>query len=107
MTNNQKIGGLIGLATRAGKIVFGTEACQTAIKKHKVKLLLIATDSAERTKKNFKNICEQYSLPIIEKLSIEELSKYIGKENKAIIGINDANFSKEILKIVNGGEVIG
>lgn len=38
---------------------------------------------------------------------IEELSKAIGKPNKAIVGIKEVNLSKEILKINNGGDVIG
>ncbi len=107
MINNQKVSGLIGLATRAGKVTFGAEACQTAIQKRKVKLVIIAADAAERTKKNFNDICQKYNVPIIEILDIEQLSNCIGKENKAIISINDINFSKEICKIVNGGEIIG
>ena len=39
--------------------------------------------------------------------TIEELSKAIGKNNKAILGILDENLSNEIQKINNGGEVIG
>ena len=38
---------------------------------------------------------------------IEELSKSIGKSNKAIIGVKDINIAKEIEKINNGGEFIG
>ena len=38
---------------------------------------------------------------------IEELSKSIGKSNKAVIGIKDLNLSNEIQKINNGGDVIG
>ena len=38
---------------------------------------------------------------------IDILSKAIGKSNKAIIGIVDSNLSNEILKINNGGEIIG
>ena len=33
--------------------------------------------------------------------------KSIGKKNKAIIGITDINFSKEIIKRFDGGDVIG
>ena len=107
MINNQKISGLIGLAARAGKVTFGTEACQTSIQKKKAKLLIIATDAAERTKKNFNDICQKYNVKIMEILNTEQLSKIIGKENKVVISINDVNFSKEICKIVNGGEIIG
>ena len=104
---NKKVCGLLGLATRAGKTVFGTEACKGEIEKRKLKLMIIAQDASDRTKKNFKEICEKANIQIVEALTIEELSKAIGKENKATVGVVDTNFSKEILKIINGGEVIG
>ena len=107
MKNNEKIKGLLGLARRAGKLIFGTEACISNIEKKKIKLILIASDAAERTKLNFENICEKYSIPILEVLDEEEMSKAIGRTNKVVVGIEDVNFSKEIVKIINGGEVIG
>ena len=39
--------------------------------------------------------------------TIENLSKAIGKSNKAIIGIKDKNLAKEIQKKYDGGDVIG
>lgn len=107
MTNSERLSGLLGLATRAGKIVFGTEACISSIEKNKVKLVIIAEDAADRTKNNFENICKKRGVLIKENMKIEELSKAIGKQNKAVIGITDVNFSNEMLKIINGGEVIG
>ena len=47
------------------------------------------------------------NIPIIIKGNIEELSKAIGKNNKAIIGVEDINIAKGIIKINDGGEVIG
>jgi len=102
-----KILGLLGLATRAGKSVFGTESSKEAIEKNKVKLIIVAEDAADRTKKNFKEICSKNNIPIRIKLTIEQISKSIGQSNKAIVGIKDINFSKEILKIIDGGEIIG
>ncbi len=107
MKNNKKVCGLLGLATKAGKIVFGSEACKSAIEKKKIKLVIIAEDASENTKSNYKRICEKENVPIYEALTIEEISNAIGKNNKAIIGISDINFSNEISKIINGGEVIG
>ena len=107
MTKSNRICGLLGLATRAGKTVFGTEACIQAINKNKIKLLIVAKDAAERTKINFIDICNSSGIPIIEELSIDEISRAIGKDNKAVIGLKDENFSKEIKKIINGGEAIG
>ena len=73
----------------------------------KIYLAIIAEDSSKRTKEKFEKLCETYNIPIIIKGNIEELSKAIGKSNKAIIGIKDLNLSKEIQKISNGGEIIG
>ena len=107
MLINSKICGLLGLARRAGKLSFGTEACKQDIEKNKIKLIIIAKDSAERTKMNFKNICKEKNIPIFEILNIEEISNSIGQNNKAIIGIKDINFSNEIIKIIKEGEAIG
>ncbi|MDO5557956.1 MAG: ribosomal L7Ae/L30e/S12e/Gadd45 family protein [Clostridia bacterium] len=104
---NKKILGLLGLATKAGKVVFGTDSCMEAINKRKVKLIIVATDSAQRTKTNFELICKNKNVELIRVLTIEEISKSIGKENKAVVGIKDVNFSKEITKIINGGDIIG
>ena len=90
-----------------GKISFGADSVENDIKKKTIKLVIVAEDSSNRTKDKFKRICESYDVPIIQFGNIETLSKAIGKNNKAIIGIKDVNLSKEIKKINNGGEVIG
>ena len=104
---NKKILGLIGLSAKAGKIRFGADSVETQIRKRKINLVIIAENSSERTKDKFKKLSEENDIPYIIVGEIDELSKAIGKSNKAIIGIKDLNLSKEIQKISNGGEVIG
>lgn len=104
---NNKILGLIGLAMKAGKVCFGADSVEEEIKNKKVKLLIISYEASERTKNKFKKIIPQYNIPIIIDGSIEQLSKSIGKSNKAIIGIKDINLASEINKKYNGGEIIG
>lgn len=104
---NKKILGLIGLAARARKISFGSDSVEMQIKRKKVYLIIIAEDSSERTRDKFKKMGEEYDIPIIMTSTIDELSKSIGKSNKAILGIQDINLSNEIQKINNGGEIIG
>lgn len=107
MVNNQKICGMLGLATKAGKVVAGREACLQELEKHNIKLLVLAVDSAERTKNMFKLKCNKFNINICENLTIDEISNSIGKPNKAIVGIKDKSFAKAINKIINGGEMIG
>lgn len=104
---NKKILGLIGLAARARKICFGADSVEDKIKKNKVKILLIAEDSSKRTQEKFIKLSKEYKIRFIVLGNIDELSKSIGKENKAIIGIEDINLAKEIEKIYDGGDVIG
>lgn len=101
MTNN-KILGLLGLASRARKITAGSDATLQDINKNKVKLVIIATDSSERTKNRFVEAANLKKIPIIIYGNIEELSKAIGKQNKAIIGVKEANIAIEIEKLYRG-----
>ena len=104
---NNKILGLIGLAMKAGKVCFGADSVEENIFKRKVKLVIISNDSSERTKTKFINICEKQKVPIIVFGDIDSISKAIGKNNKAIIGIKDINFAKSIQEKNNGGDIIG
>ena len=104
---NHKIGGLLGLARRAGKVAFGTEMVAGLIEKRKVKLLILATDASERTKRHWKQMAKEKQIPIREIETIEEISRAIGQNNKAILGITDINFSKEMIKSIDGGDSIG
>lgn len=106
MTNN-KVLGLLGLATKAGKVCFGYDACVDLIEKNKVKLIIVAIDASDRTKRNLEFICKNNNVKICFFGKLDELSRAIGKNNKAVIGIKEASFANEIEKIINGGEVIG
>ena len=104
MIVQNKIYGLMGLCARAGKIVSGADACIEEIKLKKIFLLILAKDASEKTKSNIKYECSKYNIEVQEYGDIINLSKSIGKENRAIIGIKDKNFSNEIKKMICGGE---
>ena len=95
------------MSARARKISFGADSVEEEIIRKKTKLIILSVEASDRTKDKFKKLCEQYKIPVIIYGNIEELSKAIGKENKAIFAIKDVNLADEIKKIYNGGEVIG
>lgn len=104
---NNKVLGLIGLAMKAGKICFGADSVEENILKRKVKLVIISKESSDRTKNKFIDLCNKNNIPAIVDGEIDVLSKTIGKNNKAIIGIKDINFAESIQKKYNGGDIIG
>lgn len=104
---NKKILGLIGLAAKARNVCFGADSVEEKITRNKVKLVVIAEDASERTKQKFEKISKKFNVRMIILSNIDNLSKSIGKPNKAIIGIEDINIASEINKIFDGGDIIG
>lgn len=102
-----KILGLIGLSARARRIAFGADSVELEIKKRKVRVIIISFEASTRTKEKFLKLKEEYNVPLIELGTIEELSKVIGKSNKAVLGVLENNIAREIVKKYNGGELIG
>lgn len=100
---NNKVSGLLGLATKAGKVVAGYEAVCECIEKKKAKLVIVSTEASDKTKSNIKYICEKNNVMCIEYAEIKFLSKAVGKENKAIIGLKDNNFATAIKNILMEG----
>ena len=52
---------MIGLAQKAGKVASGEFSTEKAVKEHKAYMVIVADDSSDNTKKNFKNMCEYYN----------------------------------------------
>lgn len=103
MVDNSKVSGLLGLATKAGKIIAGFEAVCECIEKKKAKLVIVSTEASDKTKNNIRYICEKNNVLCIEYGEISFLSKAIGKKNKAIICIKDSNFATGIKNMLMEG----
>lgn len=107
-TYKNRVLGMLGISAKAGKVVCGNDATIEDIERHKVKLVIVAEDASEKTKKNMKYVCEKNKVPILEFGNIDEISRTIGKTNKAIIGIKSKSLSEAIEKLIknNGGDLI-
>ena len=105
MTN--KVYGLFGICAKAGGIVSGTDATIETIENGKAKVVIVADDCSEKTKKNMKYMCEKNAVPIYFFGDIENISKSIGKNNRGVLAIKNENLAKEIVKIICGGDTIG
>jgi len=95
---------MLGLSSRAGKIVCGVDAVIEEINKSTIHAVIIAEDTAENTRNKIDKICKEKNIDIIYFGTIDENSNAIGKFNKAVIAIKDKNFAQAILKIINGGD---
>lgn len=92
---------MLGMAKRAGKVTTGEFICEKSIRSKKSKLVIIAEDASENTGKSIRNSCLYYKVPCIEFGSKEELGRYTGADNRAVVSINDNNFAAAILDKYN------
>lgn len=101
-----KVYGLLGICSKAGKLAVGTEAVIENVLKNQIELVIIAEDTSQKTKQKIKKICEEKNVEVKIFGNIFDNSNAIGKVNKAIIGIKDKNLAKAILEKICGGELL-
>jgi ribosomal protein L7Ae-like RNA K-turn-binding protein len=88
----------VGLATKAGKVVSGEFSTEKSVKTGKGCLVLVAEDASDNTKKKFRNMCDFYEVPMYILSDKVSLGRAMGKEFRASLAIQDANFTGAILK---------
>lgn len=91
--------GVIGLAARARGIVIGTNNVLEAVRGRKAKLVLVASDVSDNTKKSLFDKTKYYSVDIEQiDITAEELGRAVGHSNTAAVAFTDANFIKAYKK---------
>ena len=99
--NQQQFLNFLGLAMRAGKVKTGESVLVAELKKHRLKLVLIAEDASDNTKKTLMNKCTTYKTPYRVVSNRYELGVAIGKEARVNIGITDQGFAKKLIAMVD------
>lgn len=93
---------MLGLASKAGRLVSGEDVVRNSIKQKKVKFIIISEDASENTKKRFLNAAEFYKVPVAIWGQKERLGFSIGKSERSVVGICDQGFEKSIRTLLSG-----
>ena len=96
-----RLNGMLGFAMRAGKVIIGTDLVCTSMAKRgkdKAKLILIARDASEATKKKIIFKSEYYGIEaVVSDIEASELGRLLGKlYAPAAVAITDDRFAEEI-----------
>lgn len=89
-----KVLGLIGLATRAGKVITGIELCEKAAKSGRAQLVVLTRETSASTCKTF----SKFRIPNIYVESKEMLGRFTGKEYRSVAVITDKGLAQAVLK---------
>ena len=101
MTMSQdKFHSLLGLASRAGKIVSGEELVVKAIQKGNAYFIVISEDASQNTLKKVVDKCTYYEIPYKITSNRERLGHAIGKHARVVLGVTDQGFSNALERLI-------
>ena len=97
---NSKIVGLIGLCRKSGNLACGATATESAIKRKKCYLVIIAEDCGESIRKKIINLCTENAVEYRIMETKIWLGAAAGLDGKAVIAIKSNDFAQGILKLL-------
>ena len=99
-----KVLGLLGFASKAGKLSYGFDAVHTALSQKKSKLLLIANDVSPKSQKQVLFFGDKFKTKtiVLDECDMQTLSHAVGRKC-GIISVNDDSFSQGLLSAINAG----
>lgn len=98
--NEQKVLNLLGLAMRAGKVVSGEELALKEVRNKQARIVFVASDASENTKKKVQDKCNFYSVTCSQAFEQWELSQAIGRP-RMVISVVDNGFAKKMRELLN------
>lgn len=93
-----KVLNLISIATKAGKVKTGEFLTTKTLQEGLAYLVIIATDTSEKSTKRLIGISENYGCRAVVYGTKETLGKFTGKKEKSVIAICDKGLSDAIIK---------
>ena len=97
-SENPSVTGLLGLAVRAGRVRGGSEAVKESIRGGKSRLVILAMDASEGTKRSFRRLADSNGVPVLECHTSLELGACLNRAPKVVLSISDRHFASGMLK---------
>lgn len=102
--STDKILSFLGLARKAGKLVAGDALCESMLVKHKVRLVILAADASDRTKRRFEALCLEHRTPIAVYGEKTEIGGLLGRDAYAVAAVADEGFATRIQQLIRDND---
>lgn len=104
----KKLGGMLGLARKAGKIIYGTDRITEYIRNKPVPIVLLASDISDNTRKRIENCCKYYKTQFSNlNMTMDTLAHFIGQKSVvSAVSVTDKGFAAAILEIIDSTTVV-
>ena len=96
---------LLGLCAKAGKTVSGQFSVEKAVKSQEAKVVIVAGDASDNTKKHFSDICSYRKIPVYVYKDGKSLGACIGKDFRMVMAVTDEglaiNLESKLREVLN------
>lgn len=97
----------LGLTKKAGKLIEGYNNCEEALKRGKVRLIVLSTDLSKNTMEKFEAYHNKFSTTIIKAYTKEELGSILGRSEINVLCVIDEKMSKKLMDLWKDENIIG
>ena len=87
---------LLGLAARAGALVYGTDLVRRAVRAGTVRHAVVASDISDNTSEKLRPLLEKSGVTVIDGPDRGELGALVGRGPLSVVGISDAQLAERI-----------
>lgn len=94
----------LGLTKKAGKLTEGYNNCEDALKRGKVKLIVLSKDVSNNTRDKFHTYHNRFDIAIIEAYTKAELGAALGRAEINVLCVTDDKMSKKLIDLWNEEE---
>ena len=98
---DRKISSLLSLSAKAGFLRTGEELAEKLLQSDEAQLIIVSEDASDNTKKKFTNKCFFYQKPVRIFGERDEMSKCVGKSNRAVYVVTDGGFAARLLALID------
>lgn len=99
--NTQAVVQLLGLATRARKVISGEELVVKEIRSGNAKIVLLANDASKNSSKKIQDKCTYYNVEYHVFGDRYDLGHATGKEARVALAITDKGFASKLSDLLN------
>jgi len=87
---------LLGLAARAGALIYGTDLVRRAVRAGKLRLAIVASDISDNTTDKLRPLLESKGVAVIEGPARAALGALVGRGPLSVVGVMDDQFARRI-----------
>ena len=93
---------LLGLAARAGALVYGTDLVRRAVRAGRVGLAVVASDISENTSEKLRPLLKAREVVVVDGPDRGQLGALVGRGPLSVVGVMDESFAERIRPPVEG-----